>query len=226
MYGLKNWRGLKFPDIYIVRFFFKFVKKYHLASKRVLELGCGSGNNLYLFNIYGFEVQGVDISKQHIQNAKYNFKEILKAPAESYNFVEADIRSPSFLEKIRKNNDVLLLPNIVYYLSRVEFINTLENLQGVLASKGLFFIRFRTPRDGRNLCLEFNGSKAILKTDKTGELHTTQTFYDEYEMVDILRRYLNISNFKIFHVYEEVEAKIGKVFNSDIVIWGEFYLHK
>ena len=44
-------RGLRFPDDYIVKMFFK--EGLHRAPGRVLELGCGSGNNLSLFSAFG-----------------------------------------------------------------------------------------------------------------------------------------------------------------------------
>ena len=224
MHGLKEWKGLKFPDIYIVRFFFKYIKQQKLDIKRVLELGCGSGNNLYLFSIYGFDVQGVDISKENIENAKFNFSQILKVPKDRYNFVCGDIREKNILNSLKTPNDILLLPNVVYYLSKADFVNLLKKLRSKLAQKGLFFVRFRSPRDGRNLCRESVNGIPILKTDKTGEFETVQTFYEEYEMVDLLREFLNVSDLRVFHVYEEVETKSGKVFNSDIVIWGKFHL--
>ena len=224
MYQLKHWKGLKFPDIYIVRFFFKYVLNQNLDVKRVLELGCGSGNNLYLFNIYDFEVQGIDISEENIKNAIFNFSKVLKASPQTYHFLQHDITKLDFLQKVKTPNDILLLPNIVYYLSKKDFEKILRNINKILTSNGLFFIRFRSPRDGRNLCRESLNGVQILKTSKTGEFNTIQTFYEEFEMVELLKKYLNISDFKVFHVYEEVETLNGKVFNSDIVIWGKYNL--
>jgi len=222
MRNLINWKGLKFPDIYIIRFFFKFVQNTQLEHKSVVEFGCGTGNNLYLFNIYGFKTQGVDISEENIKNAIYNFSEVLKAPADSYKFLAGNMTQSEVLKELEKPNDVLLLPNVVYYITREEFLTFLKEVKNILSPKGVFFVRFRSPRDGRSLCLSLQNGKPILKSDRTGEKDTVQTFYEEYEMVDLLREYLNIHNFKVFHSYAEVEIKGGKIFNSDIIIWGNF----
>ena len=40
-------KGLKFPDESLVRFFFK--SGFEAVKESVLELGCGSGNNLRLY---------------------------------------------------------------------------------------------------------------------------------------------------------------------------------
>lgn len=45
---LKLLRGLRFPDDYIVKMFFKEGLQHHPG--KVLELGCGNGNNLILNN--------------------------------------------------------------------------------------------------------------------------------------------------------------------------------
>lgn len=39
--------GLKFPDEYVIKFFFK--EGLHKNSAKVLELGCANGNNARLF---------------------------------------------------------------------------------------------------------------------------------------------------------------------------------
>jgi len=61
---LKNIRGLKYPDIYITRFFFKEI--LHKSPGKVLELGCGNGSNLTLFVEYNWNVYGLSNSKNYL----------------------------------------------------------------------------------------------------------------------------------------------------------------
>lgn len=61
---------MRFPDEYIVRMFFKEGLQH--SPGRVLELGCGSGNNLMLFHEFGWQVVGVDISTASLSDAVHN----------------------------------------------------------------------------------------------------------------------------------------------------------
>jgi len=220
MKDLKHWRGLKFPDIYLVRFFFKEILK-RKKEGNVIEFGCGSGNNLYLFNIYGFYTVGIDISSENIRNTAINFEKVLKADKDSYKFIVGNMLEENILKALNKKFDILLLPSVINYITKHELIEFLNFLPKYLNKNFLFFIRFRTPRDGRAVALEFENEVPFLRTNITNEENTVQTFYEEYEMVELLRENFKIDWFKIFHTYEEWEAKDRKILNADIVIWGE-----
>jgi len=220
MKDLKFWKGLKFPDTYLIRFFFKEVLQ-NMKGGNVIEFGCGSGNNLYLFNIYGFYTAGIDINPINIQNAKENFEKILKAEKNSYEFIAGNMLDENILKNLNKTFDILLLPNIIYYITKTDLYKFLNFLPKYLSSNFLFFLRFRTPRDGRASALVFEKEVAFLKSDITNEKGTVQTFYEEYEMVEILKEFFKIKKLKLFHIYEEWEARDRKIFNSDIIIWGE-----
>ena len=75
---LRNLKGLKFPDVAVIKFFFKM--GLHIRqNQKVLELACSNGNNLVLFANYDYECVGVDFDSMSIKNANYNFKEVIKA---------------------------------------------------------------------------------------------------------------------------------------------------
>ena len=88
---LKNIRGLKYPDIYITRFFFKEI--LHKSPGKVLELGCGNGNNLMLFVEYNWNVTGIDNNNKAINNANYNFGLLKKKNSKlnKYRFLKKDM---------------------------------------------------------------------------------------------------------------------------------------
>ena len=62
---LRKLKGLKFPEEFLTRFFFK--EKLFKHKGHVLELGCGNGNNLTLFNQFGWRTTGVDINNRNIK---------------------------------------------------------------------------------------------------------------------------------------------------------------
>jgi len=80
-------KGLKFPDEFFIRFFFK--NKLNTKKLKYIEFGCGNGNNLLLPYEYGNEIIGIDYNKDAIEMAKYNFS-LLKG---KYKFYNADMRN-------------------------------------------------------------------------------------------------------------------------------------
>ena len=58
-----------------VNFLTKQFKKEDKKAKKILDLGCGTGQYTYLLSKKGYEVTGVDISKPMIEIAKKNTKQ-------------------------------------------------------------------------------------------------------------------------------------------------------
>ena len=69
MLELASIRGLRFPDEFLIRFFYK--RGHDHRTGRVLELGCGNAINLCLYDAYGWDVTGVDISAQAAADASH-----------------------------------------------------------------------------------------------------------------------------------------------------------
>lgn len=218
---IKEIKGLKFPDLYIVKFFFKELGE---GGGNVLELGCGNGNNLSLFYSYGYDVCGVDISKKSIENALYNFKHIFKNNNKnSFEFFCEDMRNIDNI--LHKKTDILLIPNVINYLPKKDFLEILPKIKKILNKKAKFFIRFRSPRDMRvGLGKKVNENEYIVESDITGEKNSYLSVYEESEMLQLLQMFFKVNNFKIFHIYEENYHTDRKILNADIVIWGEISL--
>ena len=223
--NIKDMKGLKYPDEYFIKFFFKN-KLHEKKGLKYLEFGCGNGSNLMLPYQYGEgnEVIGIDYDSSLIENANYNFKLIKKSDA-SYQFYSDDMRS--FAKDNKKiYADVLSLPNIVNYISKSDFIDFLNNckLEKLYREKAKLFIRFRTPRDYRfGFGKRIDSQTYIIDVDNnmTGEAGAMNCFYTENEMTDILKKYLSLSDFKVFRLdFENLAINGDVILNSDIVIWG------
>src|SRR5438105_3424044 len=113
MLALKQTKGLKYPDEFVIKFFFK--ENLHQRKGRVLELGCASANNLMLFFQYGWDCVGIDFDTQAVADAQYNLSQVAESGAK-YTIAHHDLKTglPAFLERC----DVLLMPNVLYYLPR------------------------------------------------------------------------------------------------------------
>ncbi|MBX2078143.1 class I SAM-dependent methyltransferase [Campylobacter peloridis] len=218
---IKDLKGLKFPDNAIIKFFFK--NNLHNSSNlKVLEFACSNGNNLSLFANYDYECIGVDLSKENIDNANYNFKNIIQA--KKYEFFNDDILEfPIKNQNI--NADIFLIPNVINYLKRDDFIKLLKlsKENNMYKENALFFLRTRSIKDfryGYGEKIDHNCFKVIDNT--TSELGCINTLYQEYELIQILKEYLCLFNFKVLN-YESTNVMGDDeilVNDNDIVIYG------
>jgi SAM-dependent methyltransferase len=205
-------RGLRYPDDFIVRMFFK--EALDRRAGRVLELGCGAGNNLGLFQEFGWSVTGVDISKQSLDDARYNLG------SDGVELIEADLADP--LPSIDGRFDCIILPSVNYYIPRLSFTRLLDGLWPKLLDGGLFYLRSRLLTDwrfGRGEEVERNGYR--LNCTETGEYGLLNVFYSVDELITLLQAKPSpLSRIDCFRVMFENPQRGVTVANSDVVIWG------
>lgn len=217
---IKNIKGLKYPDEYMIKYFFK--ERLFESKGKVLEFGCSNGNNLSLFYQYDYDTYGVDINEINIKNAKYNFENIYESEG-SFTFYSDDMIS--FVQNNKDLEvDVFMIPNVISYISKEDFIKFLEiSVENNIFKKGAkFFLRTRTRKDYRyGLGKKVAEDSYLMQNNITGEEGAICTCYQEYELIDILRKYLNLSNFSINHLDNQNCQNGETILNSDIAIWGD-----
>ena len=215
-------RGLKFPEEYLTRFFFK--EGLNKIKGHALELGCGNGNNLALFNQYGWTTTGVDINKKRIIDAKYNFNLLKKKiKISNYSFFNKDMLE--FLKDCNlKKIDCLLFPSSLYYLPEEKIHDLFQIIHSSeIAKKGCFiYFRMRMKDDYRSK----KSKKIIGKTKKilfkeTGEKNCINTFYNQKEFLNLLKKYFYFVKIKTMVNKLENYQNNKKIFNSDIIVWGK-----
>ena len=218
MSRLKDVRGLKYPEEYIIRFFFK--NGLHNRPGRVLEAGCANGCNLRLFREYDWETVGIDIGHESLLDAQANFSSMTDdLPA--YRFVEHDLTQG--LPHVDGPFDAVLFPSSLYYIPRQSMVRVLCDARRLVRPDAVFYLRMRTLADfryGRGEPTELNGFRLTLGT--TGEYGLINVFYHEYELVEMLRDHLGAepAQMKILRLdYENIQNDVT-VANSDVVIWG------
>ena len=218
--NIQDIKGLKYPDEYIIKFFFK--QKLNQKKGNVIEFGCSNGNNLSLFYQYHYTTSGVDYSQENIKNAIYNFSNIYNSD------VTFSFYNENMLDYIQKDSDlqydVFMLPNVISYLTKSEFISFLKNVQKnkIYKKNADFFLRARTIRDYRfGLGEEIEPGSFRMTDNTTGELNAICTCYEEHELLDLLKTYLSIKDFFIFYLDNQNDQSGRTILNSDIVIWGK-----
>ena len=217
--NIKNIRGLKYPDEYFIKFFFKY-NLHNKSNQKYLELGCANGCNLMLPYQFDNDIIGVDLNKSLIDFANYNFNQL--DTNNSYSYVCEDMRK--FCQnETNINTDVLVLANSIYYIPKNDFINLLKNIKNknLIKTNIPFFIRFRLPNDFRNnkgKVIEKNS--IIIDNGITGEDGAFCKFYEINEMTNILKEELNLKDFQTMEItYDNIQNNT-KVKNYEAVIWG------
>jgi SAM-dependent methyltransferase len=216
---LPELQGLRFPDEFVIKFFYK--EGLDQNPGQVLELGCGNGNNLLLFYQYGWNTLGIDYNEKSIEHGNFNFQQYRHINA-CFAFKKFDLNNG--IPEINKQFDVILMPSVFYYISRKAMIKCLNDACKLLKDNGAFFLRMRAVGDyryRRGQLVEKNGFR--LNISETGEKDLLNVFYHKFELVDMLQNYFKLASnsLKIFRVkFDNWQNNLLIPGNNDIVIWG------
>lgn len=208
-------KGLRYPVEFVIRFFYKSGHQHRQGH--VVELGCGSGNNLMLYQAYGWQVTGIDISAEAIDNARHNL-------GGQARLIQHDLNH-GIPESLDAPIDVLLMPYSLCYLSRNSVVTCLRQLAPKLAPDAEVFISLRTPEDyryGRGVQTERNGF--ILNTKETGEDGLLNVFYFDHEIVALLCDELGMKadDLAILHCqFDNIQCNQLVSGNNDLIVWGK-----
>lgn len=211
MRTLADIRGLKFPDEFVVRHFFK--RGLAARTGRVLELGAGTGNNLSLYGQYSWDLTGLDYDQAALDDARWNL-------GEGATLIQADLSKG--LPALSGKFDALIVPNLLCYLTLAQATAVLTGLKPYLAPGCEVFVRTRLIDDyryGRGEMEEPDGFR--LATPETGEAGLFNLFYTQAGLVELLTRTLGLTEREDLAVrFDNVQAGRRVPGNSDLVVWG------
>ena len=102
-----------------------------LNGKEVLDLGIGKGYNSVLLSNFGFNVTGVDISKESLKYIEENFD------CSNLTLINKDVRE----FEIEKNKyDLILSSNVLHFIPKEDFLKIIKKIKENLKEGGLIYI--------------------------------------------------------------------------------------
>ena len=156
------------------KFVKKFTTKFLKPKAKILEGGCGIGQNVYGLKSWGYNVYGVDFAKETIKKIKDNFPE-LKV------FVQ-DVRKLDFPDNFF--DGYWSLGVIEHFWSGYDEI--LKEMKRIIKPKGYLFLNFPWMSPLRKL----KASRGLYKTlgkEKMGENDFYQFILDKKRVIKDLR---------------------------------------
>ena len=180
---ISNLKGFKYPDAELIRYFFK--NHLNTNPQKVLELGCNNGNNLALFASYDYEVIGVELNLQNVENANFNFTNVYGF--DKFKFINQDMREFCKSAKGLKAS-ILLIPNVINYITKSDFATLLTpkgNVETISDSNGRIYA----------VSLEGNTYIEMLGLRDTTGLYIAAADFEDEKLSDYEKNGINIANF-------------------------------
>lgn len=171
-------------------------------QSRLLDLACGKGRHSITLNSLGFDVTGVDLSKESIDEAS-------KASNDTLNFAVKDMRYPFELGKF--DFILNLFTSFGYFDNNEDNINTLQNVRDALHPKGVFVIDFMNakkiigelvPTETKSIDgIDFNITREV----KDGQIYKNISFTDKNRNFDFQERVQALTE----NDFDEYFRKVG-----------------
>ena len=184
----------------------RLFKKYNIYKdpKKVnlLDFGCGQGSHCkYFQDKIGFNVYGVDISKDSMEVVKKKF------PENPENFKLIDHKPSKDDDFFKVKFDIIISTQVFFYLSDTDIQNRLLSLNSMLKEGGYVFFTMMSEKSWYHSWI-INGNNK--KSDGLLKAEHTQKFLNSRTKKTVNIHYLNLVKDKTdlkkkFHLFKPVE---------------------
>jgi len=168
-------------------------------ARKILDLTCGTGSQVFWLHQRGFDITGVDINRKMLAIAQ----EKATTAGLTMPFIEGDMRT----QRVGEFDAVITIFNAIGHLTKPDFIKAIQNIHANLKSQGLYVFDI------------FNLSYLLSGDNITKLTIDWQKQYDDTTVREI--QYSTIStqgvlaSYDIFHVQQDHEKpKISQEFQT------------
>lgn len=178
VYSKKKQRN-DYPFEWVIASTKKYVKNY--KSKKVIEMGSGTGNNLRLFNNLGFsEIVGVEGSKSAVKISQRIFKNNKKVKILLDDFSTVKFKKNKF--------DLCLDRGSITHNNKKDVKKIINNIHSFLKPGGYFFSSLFS-----NNHYAFSNKKFFFKKEIKSKLGLVASFFSEKEIKTYFNKFKYIS---------------------------------
>lgn len=125
-----------------IRYFIQIFERFRIMPKKILDLACGTGTPTLLLARQGYEMIGMDISKEMLEVANEKAKSTLPSYNPTIRFIHGDIRDFDLEEKV----DVVisLFDSLNYLLDEKDLLLSYASTYKTLREEGYFIFDMNT----------------------------------------------------------------------------------
>jgi ubiquinone/menaquinone biosynthesis C-methylase UbiE len=197
-----NGHSQKYPWDIVVSFIYRYAPKNLEPSKvKILEVGCGTGSNLWFAAKEGFQVTGIDASYSAIEYAMERFEE---------ERLNGDLRVGDFtqLPFKTKNYDLVIDRCAIACCGRSAAKLVIDEVYRVLKTKGKFLFNPYSDKHSSALSGE-NGPDGLVNNISSGTLVDCGQicFYDRENITHLFQNGWQVLNIQHLDLVEQINSQ-------------------
>jgi len=169
------------------------------GKKKIYDLGCGIGRNLFLLIEMGFDVCGSDYSLDTVKEVNRRLEEI-KYPRRVKHESMTEISEPD------EAYDAVVAYNVVYHSYVADMRKTLGHIHRILKPGGSLLITFQSKRSPSYIKKEEAEPGTVTKKEGS-EAGIPHHFVDRNELFEMLSGYRILELNHVEHEYDELKSK-------------------
>lgn len=178
-----------------VEYFIKICELFNVYPKKILDIGCGTGSEIFYLSEMGFDVTGIDISEKMLEIAKEKLKD-----RKNVRFFKMDMRELSLYEKY----DVVFsfFDSMNYILNIDDMERCFKGVYNVLKNDGIFIFDMNTYYSLKEI---WNNSTTIKEIGNVYSIWKNE--WNEEERISTLKLLLHVKEKDKSFVIEEVHKE-------------------
>ena len=206
-----------------VRFLSKIISRYKMKNPSILDVGCGSGLHMKKLIEGGYNVEGIDISKNQIKNAKLNINK------KDIKLFRGDIK----IINLRKKYNIIysIQYALNYSMKNEDLSKSLRNINKHLKRNSIFIFELMNPYryliKYRSKTWKSKKEILITKYDPKNQIVSAIEYYPNKNLrkpykirlffPEEIKFHLEMCGFKLINIYGSYDKKSKFNENSKMI---------